>query len=931
MAEPNANIVFSDIRKCYRNYFFALLEEKNLLLCDPETLEFELAENQRSFFLPLVDEKARARLLEFDDKDSDLESHLNHLAKSLEKKAGPRLVGCHYRAVGLPRLRVSRFHLLENYEKVATQFVNDELGSSVAPQETDWPEHPERIFFLYGELFGIQSTVNQQVFNTNLPPGPIGFIFYDLYNARRNSPGEVPGSVLDLRNLLTAEWLEPGSFRPLCSVLAEAVRMELKERASIAEYLLLSRAPRPSKEELNDARARLENGRDSLERTLEKILDEAESPRAQWATVKGFFRHRFPANESLTKTRYILTFLQCYYLYEPAAGPCLYTFPAMVRPDLPTCGWTLTCEQPLRSSVLEILQRLSETVYGELFGVAVSRRYKQSMAASITVLRRRDNNPLPRLFDPGVDLLLGAALAETPIPLDGAINFLSFVAETAKSTVYEGRRYGFLMALSHQEFLERFVDRIISESPEDREPARDAARRPREPDEAFSSDPVSLALAAAGMRIHAKERSCSGRTGRLLFFVYPPFGPTIVELESRFPTLVKRRGEDYFHEMLRDRETIKELLDKPDDEVAEAERKLLRDIYDRRALVLDKGLGLDELARSKELIESYKKVSYSKLTADPEAIAIALTYGNPEVLIAHCDDESGRLRLYHDGTVILESTSTRWELPERSGDFANGLKARCRMFLGHITDDNRVGILREVESALTRFLQEQSRTHHGAFLVFHPEDKPSSWVDLDPVPNGPSSTESTSSGRSWSLDDACRSEWGREHLLPALREFSEVDGAIVLSLERAGPDSGYRILLSPRTQITIAPLLDTAEDLVEGERSRLRANRQVPGRKGDGKVGLRLRMVKAMKGLQAKHDYPKLRAVGTKHTAAYEYAMLSESGFAVVVSEDGPVSLFYCETFEACDLAKHYHGAEELNAKAGVLKGWKRRVMMLGM
>lgn len=891
---PPSFPAFSEVREAYRELLRKWLRTEDLLHCKPEKLEDKISESQLTFFQPLVDKSSLQEVAEKFDLSTDAKALLDQLRAKIGI-AQPALLGCHYRALGLPRLRTSKYHFTSHYKRRARSFAAK--ADHQLPE--DWGSrealvvHGDRLLDVYIRIFRRSLTINQQVFNTNHPPGPIGFIFPETLEPSSASAelNDVQDLVLDLRGLFSAKWRKGAASSPLCRHLGDEVIERLPSLLPYFFPVKLSEGTQQRSLHAGIERA-LSKGRVKIGRKLDHYLSTQPDFEHQWGLLTSFINRRLPRNQILSHPNHqaILAFLQCYYFYEPFAGPFLYTFPASVQPDLPTCGWTLVTQGALDRPTLELLQRLSETVYGDLFGSAVTRRYKQNLTDGIVALRGQTNNPIPRLFDPGAEFALGAALAETPVPLEAAINFLNFAGETAKNTIYEGTGYDFLMALVHQEYLERFVPRLLG-------PHDPGVAKP--PEEFFGTDDVSVAVAAFGMRIHARERSSDDK---VLLFVYPPFGSEFFDLSVVFKSLSSTsclralRGNgsitlrDDVHEILNDRKKIHSILERPPAALSKVELGLLRDVYDRRAILLHTAVKTGQLKDNVELSEAYREVSYTESPRSSDELASALTAGNREVLAVFLDSSSGRLKLYHDGVVILDSRNSRWGLPERSGDFSTDLKQRCEIFLATL---NCSDIASEFSRTILRFVEEQSKRHHGLLLVFYAETKPASWVDLDTVKIRPPGRKFESPWHTLTPGGGVGS------LADKLREVAEVDGAIVFAREGDG-GAKDSLAIYPRIHIGTTELLQSnaADTLLQ---------------------------VKAMKGFQAQRDYPRLRAVGTKHSIAYEFAMLSENGFAIAVSEDGPISLFFSEKFRPAD----YGSPEEL--KKGVLKGWRRRVKMLAM
>jgi hypothetical protein len=171
--------------------------------------------------------------------------------------------------------------------------------------------------------------------------------------------------------------------------------------------------------------------------------------------------------------------------------------------------------------------------------------------------------------------------------------------------------------------------------------------------------------------------------------------------------------------------------------------------------------------------------------------------------------------------------------------------------MGH--EERFLPLIHEFGQTLVKLLVECSRRRKGIFLVFHPEDKPTRWGDLDIT------RQSSGQKEYWEFDpDEFKDKVS--DLCTLLQKSSSSDGAIVLSRK----DNGFMVYT--KIYIQLNWLIDETSH----------------------------RKALAMKGVQARLKYPALRSFGTKHNAAYEYAMTNkQGGFAVTVSSDGPVTLFY--------------------------------------
>ena len=809
----NEEVSFYDFREVYRAFFAHVIEDSiaaGFVPNAPRQIEEYLAQNQAEFFLPLLSNHApHEAFSRFQENATNglpkghykrsIYSHLNFsvvrdASKRFIAPAKPGLIGCHYRSIGLDKLRNSSYFGTASYWKKVKQ-------RSADFKEAEPEDHFADLLKAYFELFEKQHTFNQQVFNTNHPPGPIGLIF-----KRRD---EVPPDCQNSSTLIVGSIFEDPGGIDLVNDLQQGL-LDGKDRMTILSYL--TQESRESRA-WDEYRKRLLNRRQLLKQQIER---DAARSRAWQDNASLFFRKRLPRNDVADDILAVLTLFESYLVYGLLAGMCVYTFPTTAQPDLPTCGFTLMTEEPLRNEAIEFVQRVSELVYGELIGTTVVSNYRRFFHANL-LESGAGQKPLRLLGDEKANVVLASALAGSPIPIEAMNSFLAFAGKLPQTSVYENRRYSFFLVLTHQEFLERFIDRL----PGRRLDPGQFKRVKRIPEELFYNDEVSIQLAGHGMRVNAGERSSPGH---VLFFVYPPYDLEIFNFEG-----VRLRSPEMWRQAVERRE----------------------------AVILSDVIPIEDLINSPRLQYTYARYFNSSLDdeIDLDRIAEALTFGNSEVLALLYEYEPWeKMKIYHSGALVLESRLHQWELPARSGDqFISALDKCLHDFTGR--QQRFRPLIQEFSRALVRLLVECSRRRKGIFLVFHPEDKPARWGDLDITQQG-------SGRRYWWEFDADESKEKVAQLCTLLQQSSSSDGAIVLSRK----DNGFEVYTKISIQLNW---------LVDDEI---------------------LRQALAMKGVQARLEYPALRSFGTKHNAAYEYAMTNgQGGFAVTVSSDGPVTLFYPE------------------------------------
>lgn len=851
IAKKVREISFSELREVYRLFFNYLLDtsiESGVLLNEPAEIERYLADHQADLFEPFISESAEKfeDFRRYADRHRDggfkrsvfepLDIGVVDKIREVISASQPGLIGCHYRSIGLRRLRRSKYRGTDIFWKKVNRKRYSERNlwhASAAAKE----QALSVLLDVYFKLFSKPKTVNEQVFNTNHPLGPIGILYLskaelEIYRDRLGP------SVLPLAEFCARTGFDLVRMLKL-PLLTNNQAGDTQQGVGEAEESFLPICypfdhPTELLPSLEDLKQHLAQGRKAIEDRLDenKLEDD-------WNHLIGsFFSRRLPRNALAQNPHDLITFLQSYLLYGHLAGYCLYTFPTSVQPNMPTCGFTLMSTKPLYAEVAEILQRISEMIYGDLIASTVISNYRRHFHSRLLESRGRSSNSLPLLGEERTNTVLASTLADSPIPVEALNTFLAFARSLPRFNIYERDRFSFFFAFVHQEFLEGFVDRIQGHRPR----RRDGKRRP---EEIFYNDEVSLELAAHGMRINSGARRAPDH---LLFFAYPPFDPDYLDLSE----YQGKRKHD----------------------------PLLEAIKDRAAVALTDVVSIDTLLASQRLQDVYLRHFNRPLSEDLEDISEALTFGNREVLILIYHSNHQQMKIYYDGSCLLETRFHHWELPARSEDeFYHALKGCLQDFIpGH-----RTRIERLLTDGLVRFLVESSRRHKGIFMVFHPGPKPRGWHRLD-VTEGFSERQEDEAFHEFDIDMLEREE---DNFWRYLREASVSDGAIIFTIQNG------KLQVHPKVHMT----------LEVSERDHLSAF--------------------TMKGSQARREYPQLRSFGTKHSAAYEYALTNKSsGFAVVVSSDGPVSLFQPQDIDRDTMRRDY-GIE--------LRNWKRKVNIIRM
>ena len=843
------DISFSEFREVYRLFFNYLLDtsiEDGILLNEPAAIERYLAEHQADLFEPLINDKAE----KFEDfrlyaerqksggyKRSVFEGmDLGVIARIREAVADskPGLIGCHYRSIGLRRLRRSKYRGTDSFWKQASRYSDRNL---LHANQVDQEKALKNLLNVYFELFGKAKTVNEQVFNTNHPLGPIGVLYVPDAEAEpyRESLGPSALPLADF-TVETGIDLVEALKKPLLTKREAGGRQRFRDHAdesflSIC-YPFDSTSERPSG--LADLKQELALARKNLENELQK----RDSNNLWGRLIASFFERKLPRNGLAQETQEILIFLQSYLLYGHLAGYCLYTFPTSTQPNVPTCGFTLMAHKPLRAEVAELLQRITEMIYGDLIAATVISNYRHNFNSRLLASRGAPMSSLTLLGEEKTNTVLASTLADSPIPVDALDTFLAFARTLPRLGVYERDRFSFFLAFVHQEYLESFVDRIPGHRPR----RHNGKRRLHE---VFYNDGVSIELAGHGMRIDSGARRAPEH---LLFFAYPPFDPDYLDL----PKPVNSQQTDPLQDAIKNRSAV-----------------ALTDI-----------VSIHDLLASKRLQDVYLRHYNRRLSGDLEDIAEALTFGNREILVLlyHSNQQ---MKIYYDGSCLLETKLHHWQLPAQSEDqFYSSLKKRLQDFI----PGQRRRFERILTDVIVRFVIESSRRFKGLFLVFHTGPKPRGWHRLD-VAESLSGDGETLYDREFDFDEIEQEE---ESFWRYLREVSASDGAIIFTVR------DDKLQVQPKVHVT----LDVSE------KDHLSAF--------------------TMKGYQARGDYPQLRSFGTKHSAAYEYALTDKNGgFAVTVSGDGPVSLFYQETIEDVDFSRRYPEMPD--------KDWKRVVRIVRM
>lgn len=858
------HISFSQFRESYRLFFAYVLESsiaEGSLLSEPADTERYIVEHQLDLFAPLfnpADPKLKAFLgqateLEGDSVRSQVFAgidmdHFNFVYNKVVAPSEPGMIGCHYRSIGLNDLRNSSYLATAAYWRNLRN-----RGAKLKGGRGYKDRHLDRMLEIYFKLFDKPKTVNQQIFNTNHPLGPIGLVFEVEDEARTRDPGLLAEIEEDQATLVL-----DGLFNDLGFDLVGKLLAGLKYENNDLGFLPYILGESLEGKNWEQYRQQVKESRLRLAKT---IYDNRKLRRRWRERVVDFFQRRLPRNDlaeidspkaAKTSIQDALEMFQGCLFYGALTGKCIYTFPTSMQLELPTCGYTLMTRLPLAPSSLDFLQHVSEMIYGELFGNTVLRLYRRSFRASLHSSASNRSTPLKLLADENANLVLTATLADTPIPIEAVNNFFALVSRLPQISIYERKSYSYFLALVHHDFLESYLDRLkMNALAKRRGPAMIDEAEPgwqRDIHEYFYGDEVSIELASHGMRINVGERSAPGNA---LFFVYPPFDREIVKVSRQ-----QQKLKELYGSIGKTPRFLKKLLKAHDD----AEKA-------REAVILSDIVPIEHLKESQRLQYIYARHFGGDLKRDGDldSLAEALTHGNHEILVLIYETNRD-MKMYHGGSLVLESQFARWALPARRGDeFLGKLNDLCGSFLGNKAQGTLLC------RGLIDFTKQSSRRRKGVFLVFHRGAKPEQWESLDVA------GQDRGKRMAWNLEEGFGTSRGQ--LWGFLAGASVADGAIVFCFQDGAED----LEIHTKIRITIQGELDADE-----HKSAL-----------------------IMKGLQAREDYPELRSFGTKHSAAYEYAMSQENGFAIVVSDDGPVTLFY---------------PEKLRRPKPPLKNWFRRV-----
>jgi len=800
---------FSEVRKIYKEFFNRILkDERDFILRSPRALEDYLARKLLEFFKPLVSSDC-----EFSDLPASLRTRLGPYQ--------PTLIGCHYRSIGRKDLRESSYFPTENYKGNA-RGVFDDWGGDIGEQarlrleeifadSAAIDDHFVRLLRTYFWLFPAGKTINEQVFHTNHPLGPIGIAFKTL----PDTPEYTGAVVLPLGNLFP-------------SLVADLVRPFEKAgkpwRQMLPFILKVSPLATDDVEALTTA---LKDGRNSLSATFSKHRD--------WPRVQTFFADHLPHNDLHEDPKSIITLLQAYCLYLPLSGRFLYTFPSTVQPELPSSGWTLMTNIQVPVQDLEYFQRLSELVFGEIYAHEVAKEYKSSFCASFS----KQASHVYRVLDtPDATVALLSSLADSPIPLEAVCTLLGLIRAFPRISVYEGKSHDFLFLLVHQEFVESFLDRLKGSPTEETEYERNkqglyadppVGRSLRPIEEEIYNDLFSIEFFLHGLRINGKSTSLPEKA---LVFVYPPYDSRIICPAN---------------------ETIL-----PEEQY----EKLKTAIEDRESLLLLKPIPVERLRSSARLCYARKCLGRSADDHSHETLAEVLTYANREVLAA-LYEKSGRAKVYHDGKLILHSEFSHWTVPASEHEtFVKEFRDQCGKYCDIALGEN--GNETHLKEVLVRtflhWLRQRSGRHRGLLAIFHvTKEIPDEWKCLDCKHKAPVALRSEKKKCVNWMADLGTDDSEVTQFWACVDDHSQADGAVVFTLS-GRVYSKMRIVSIP-----------AGEQFKE-------------------------RVIKALsiKTIQANNEYAEIRAMGTKHNTALDYALMSGgNGFAVVVSEDGPISLFH--------------------------------------
>lgn len=902
-------IDFARLRETYRLFFQFVMKDAKHIQRGEEREQY-VAERHYRLFLPLIgkfaDYNEFRRSFPETSKTPPGQKHsagseatddpIREIGEKI-KGSDPCLLGCHYRAVGLKKLRNSRYYPTEHYHENVrrTLFGRQKDAASewgrIVEEDPGFEKHLGIILKFYFSLFRKGSTINEWIFSSDHPRGPIALAFPPQRRAkeREGDPQLCERfAMLDLRNPSLADAV----------TTLEAPLMQFFKRGPAYLGALFRSESDFRGGDILDLIANLQAARDAVVRKINKINKGGD----WWQPVREFFSDRIPrgtvagAGEA-SNDEDLLTLLQAYCLYKPFSGPFLYTFPTSAQADLPASAWTLMTNKRVPAEQLGDLQRVSELIYREIIGEFVADNcYRVSLEPPSS---DRGDTLRSILRSPELESTLVASFAASPVPPQAVGIALMAAQKLPLVNMYEGRRSSFLFVLTHQDFLASYFDQITANRPLTWPPAaierekwytiedleKICTQCVRSQSECLYDD-FSVDLFLHGLRINADNRSWDGH---LIPLVYPPYDTGIIGLRGCF-------GGGYKYDP-----------NEPPNGIGR-DIKLWKAIQDRKALVAVDPVRVSDVLKSSRIKYIYEHLLGVELDGIvPEALAEALTFAHSELVVLYCDEPS-RVQVYHRGEIVLESEHNRWHAPRsRKDGFREGLRKACDMYVAQAEKLLPAGpknvpfaLLRDrLVKGLLEYVEDRSRSREGALLVFYPGEKPPTWQSLD------CAASAGTVSREPEIEDwisKLLAEDGKAEFWGELNKMAgHADGAVVFSLKEG--TLGQLV-----TRIRVVP---------------------VPRLNGSGSDRDRVVLqALQMKAVQTIHEYSEVRSMGTKHGSAFEYAMMNPNGFAVAVSVDGPVTLFYSLEAKTAELKKLYEKSAELFDEGGELAGWNRYVVM---
>ena len=202
-------VSLSDIREYCRELLRCSLRHAENSFSRAQAVETFAVHHHADFFSMLLasDEPAIHR------EDMPDPSILKQIYAHHLKDATPVCAGCHHRSLGLPRLRSSHYAPTDRYFAKAIELFREQPGGDAATDDIKaarsgiqalredakagfnvskdgrkrLSRHFTRFLDTYFYLLGRNRTVNEQVFNTNHPRGPIGIAYGTVQPDRRSA------------------------------------------------------------------------------------------------------------------------------------------------------------------------------------------------------------------------------------------------------------------------------------------------------------------------------------------------------------------------------------------------------------------------------------------------------------------------------------------------------------------------------------------------------------------------------------------------------------------------------------------------------------------------------------------------------------------------------------------------------------------------